>query len=193
MWEYLREEAYDHPDSPADVWYKDMLQTYGELANFPHVGCGSNYVPFKRGPSMVCEIQLRHGVGGWEAFLADHTPQALDDQLKKITYDALSRAFEQVSPETILKAIPMTMPMTHLALISGKRMEGIAKYPLDAWIRSGAPCFTTERWALMCLALAEKGLDSTKSDFSPEDMRVFDQLFTTASAMANLAAPTKTG
>ena len=132
---------------------------------------------------------MRQGDGEWEAFLADHTPQALDDQLKKVSYDALSKAFQKLSPEVILKAIPMTMPMTHLALISGKRMESVAKYPLDAWTISGAPCFT-EKWAMMCLLLAEKGLDPTKSDFSTEDKEVFERLFATASALGNSAVPT---
>ena len=133
---------------------------------------------------MVCEIQLRQQGSGqdWEAFLADHTPQALDDQLKKLSYDALSKTFQSLSPETIMKAIPVTMPMTHLATVGGKKMEGVAKYPLDAWIASCAPSFTTEKWARMCICLAEKGTDVTKG-FSVEDREVFEKLLTTASAM----------
>ena len=50
MWEYLQEEAMDHPNSAADEWFKDMLATYGEVEKFPHVGCGATYVPWKRGP-----------------------------------------------------------------------------------------------------------------------------------------------
>ena len=182
MWEYLQEEAVDHPGSAADLWFQDMLVTYGEMEKFPHVGCGANFVPRARGPSMVCEIQFRQGAGEWEAFLADQTPQALDDQLKKVSYDALSKTFQQLSPAVMLKAIPMTMPMTHLATVGGKKMEGVAKYPLDAWISSAAPSFTTEKWAMMCLLLAEKGLDATKG-FSTEDQEVFEKLFTTASSM----------
>ena len=138
--------------------FQDMKTTYGEVTNFPHIGCGANYVPWARGPSMVCEIQMRQHTGEWEAFLADHTPPTLDDQLKKISYDALSKAFGMLTPETMMKAIPTTMPMTHLATISGKKMEGVAKYPLDAWILAGNPCFTNEKWAMMCLLIAEKGM-----------------------------------
>ena len=83
MWEYLEEEANDKPKSAAACWFEDMKNMYGEVKNFPHIGCGANYVPWKRGSSMVCEVQMRQGEGEWEAFLADHTPQALDDQLKK--------------------------------------------------------------------------------------------------------------
>ena len=103
-WEYLQEESIDHPGSAADKWFKDMQATYSEdLQKFPHIGCGSTYVPYKKGPSMVCEIQLRQSGGQqWEAFLADHTPQALDDQLKKVSYDALSKAFQSLTPETSL-------------------------------------------------------------------------------------------
>ena len=86
---------------------------------------------------MVCEIQLRGGGSGgdWEAYLADHTPPALDDALKKISYDSLSKAFAIVEPETWYKAIPMTMPMTHLLQRDGKEMQGVAHYPLDAWVK----------------------------------------------------------
>ena len=186
MWEYLQEEAVDHPESAADQWFQDMLQTYGEIGKFPHVGCGANYVPWRRGPSMVCEIQFTQGSGQWEAFLADHTPQALDDQLKKLTYDALSNTFQTLSPEVMLKAIPVTMPMTHLATVSGKKMEGVAKYPLDAWIKSGAPEFTNEKWAMICILLAERGKGATQSGaFSNQDAEVFEKLFTVATTMKN--------
>ena len=60
MWEYLEEEAHDRPESAAADWFKDMLTTYGEITNFPHVGCGARYVPWKRGSSMVCEINMLH-------------------------------------------------------------------------------------------------------------------------------------
>ena len=130
---------------------------------------------------MVCEIQMRQNTGEWEAFLADHTPPALDDQLKKISYEALSKAFGMLSPETMLKAIPMTMPMTHLATISGKKMEGVAKYPLDAWLTAGNPCFTNEKWAMMCLLIAEKGKEM--ETFTVEDSEVFEKLFTISTTM----------
>ena len=133
---------------------------------------------------MVCEIQMSQNNGEWEAFLADHTPTALDDQLKKLSYDALSRTFQTLTPETLLKAIPVTMPMTHLVTVSGKKMEGVAKYPLDQWISSGAPCFTNEKWAMICILLAERGKGATQSQgFSIEDKEVFEKLFSTASTM----------
>ena len=126
---------------------------------------------------MVCEIQLRQSAGEWEAFLADHTPTALDDQLKKLSYDALSKSFQSLKPETILKAIPVTMPMTHLVTVSGKKMEGVAKYPLDAWIESSAPCFTNEKSAMICILIAARGIGATQSQgFSIEDKDVFEKL-----------------
>ena len=135
---------------------------------------------------MVCEIQLRQRGDGkdWEAFLADHTPPALDDQLKKLSYDALSKTFQALSPEIIMKAIPVTMPMTHLATVSGKKMEGVAKYPLDAWTSSGAPEFTNEKWCMICLLLAERGRGPTQAGtLSNEDTEVFDKLFAVATTM----------
>ena len=133
---------------------------------------------------MVCEIQMRQSAGEWEAFLADHTPTALDDQLKKLSYDALSKSFQSLTPDVILKAIPMTMPMTHLATVNGKKMDGVAKYPLDAWITSGAPSFTTEKWAMICFLIAERGIGATQSSsFSSEDKEVFEKLFAAASVL----------
>ena len=185
MWEYLEEEALDRPGSPAAEWFAEMQKEYGEkVTDFPHIGCGANYVPWKRGPSMVCEILMKQEGDVWEAFLADHTPVALDDQLKKLKYEALSLAFGQLAPEMIYKAIPMTMPMTHLHTVNGKKMSGVAKYPLDAWIAAGDPCFTSEKWAMLCLMIAEKGMDaSNEKMFSPQDRDVFERLFAVASQM----------
>ena len=191
MWEYLQEESVDHPNSAADVWFQDMMRTYDEMEKFPHIGCGATYVPWKKGPSMVCEIQLRQQGDGkdWEAFLADHTPQALDDQLKKLSYDALSKTFQSLSPDIIMKAIPVTMPMTHLATVSGKKMDGVAKYPLYAWTTSGAPEFTNEKWCMICILLAERGKGATQSGtFSNDDAEVFDKLFTVANTMKETKA-----
>ena len=69
------------------------MDLHSPIEMFPHIGCGTKFVPFKKGPFMVCEIQMIGSACGWEAFLADITPTALDDQLKKISYDALSSAF----------------------------------------------------------------------------------------------------
>ena len=191
MWEYLQEEAEDHPDSAAAKWYQEMLDACGgSIENFPHVGCGAMFVPFKRGPSMVCEIQLRADGGeNWEAFLADQPPQALDDQLKKLSYDALSSTFQSLSPESIMKAIPVTMPMTYLATENGMKLKGVAKYPLDAWIASGAPEFTCEKWCMICLLLAERGKGASQAGtVSSNDAEVFDKLFAVADKMKETKA-----
>ena len=133
---------------------------------------------------MVCEIQMRQNSGEWEAFLADNPPQALVDQLKKTSYDALAKTFQQLSPEIMLKAIPITMPMTHLTTASGKMVEGVAKYPLDDWISVAAPNFTTEKWVMICLLLAEKAMDATMSQgYSTKDKEAFEKLLKTASML----------
>merc|ERR1712190_494645 len=108
---------------------------------------------------------------------ADHTPPALDDQFKKIDYDKLTKAFNQLSPEVMLKAIPVTMPMTNLATAGGKTMKGIAKYPIDAWELNGNPCFTSHKWALMCLSLAEVGRAVA---LTRDEEKIFEKLFLAA-------------
>ena len=86
-----------------------------------------------------------------------------------------------ISPEMMMKAIPMTMPMTHLMTIGGKRMEGVAIYPLDAWIKAGNLCFTTEKWAMMCMLIAENG--ARMENVTYDDIRVFEELFTVSTGM----------
>ena len=178
-WEYLQEEAVDDPKGAAAAWFKELLDHFGSVKDFPHIGCGSNYVPWAKGPSMVCEVLIGNT---WEAFLADHTPSILDDQLKKVSYLSLSRAMGKMTPQQMFKAIPVTMPMTHLAYYEGKQLEGIAKYPIDAWVTAGHPSFTTQRWGMICMALAEHalGLD----DLSAKDQAVFEALFTVSTSLA---------
>ena len=185
MWEYLLEEATDHPGGAADLWYRELLAEFGSMDKFPHIGCGAQFVPWKRGPSMVCEIQLGTGGGEkWEAFLAEQTPQALDDQLKKLSYDALTATFHAMPAEDIMKMIPITMPMTNIATLNGKEMRGVAKYPLDEWISSGAPEFTNEAWCMICLLLAERGKGASQSGtVSSNDAEIFDKLFVVANKM----------
>ena len=98
-----------------------------------------------------------------------------------MSYDALTKAFGMIAPEEMLRAIPMTMPMTHLVTIHGKRMDGVAKYPLNEWISAGNPCFTTEKWAMMCMLLAELG--PQVEGISAQDLEVFDKLFTVATSL----------
>ena len=63
-------------------------------------------------------------------------------------------------------------------------MDGVAKYPLDAWIDSGAPCFTNEKWAMICILIADRGIGATQSSgFSIEDKEVFEKLFAAATMM----------
>ena len=169
----------DKPESPAAKWFQEMLDHFGSVGRFPHIGCGSNYVPWAKGPSMVCEVLIGDS---WEAFLADHTPSILDDKLKHASYMALSRAMGQITPEQMFKAIPVTMPMTHLAYYKNKQLDGIAKYPVDAWVKRGNPSFTTERWGMICMALAERALGF--DDLSEKDRNVFEALFTVSTSLA---------
>ena len=60
-------------------------------------------------------------------------------------------------------------------------MDGVAQYPLDAWIGAGNPCFTTEKWCMMCLLLAEKGREVQGA--SARDVEVFEKLFTVATTL----------
>ena len=178
-WEYLQEEAVDDPEGAAFVLYKEMLERFGRVGRFPHVGCGANYVPWAKGPSVVCEVLIGNT---WEAFLADHTPAILTDLLERVSYLALSRAVERLNPQLMFKAIPMTMPMTRWTYYENKEVEVVARFPIDAWVTAGHPSFTTQRWGMICMAIAEQAL--AFDDLAAKDREVFEALFNVSKSLA---------
>jgi hypothetical protein len=182
-WEYLHEEAIDNRKSAAASWFRELKEKFGDITKFPQIGCGSNYKPFKNGASMVCEIQLRKSgdPNAWEAFLAEQMPTALDDRIKSLTYTSLSKSFATLTPDTIIRSIPITMPMTNLMTVDGYELKGVAKYPIDAWKLAGNPVFTQEAWAKLCLLIAENGQRLNCLDDS--EKLAYDELFTTSSRL----------
>ena len=58
-----------------------MQRQYGDVSNWPKIGCGSKFVPYKYGRSMVVEIQCEDG--RWKAFSSARLPQPIDDEIKK--------------------------------------------------------------------------------------------------------------
>eukprot|EP00974_Lingulodinium_polyedra_P114315 11067495-Lingulodinium_polyedra.AAC.1 len=84
MWEPLVEEAAKRPDDPVlQGWIRDLTTTWGsDIKRWPQVGCGSNFYPWKKGASMVVEIQTQ--AGEWMSFMSDRLPSQLDDAIKGV-------------------------------------------------------------------------------------------------------------
>ena len=63
-------------------------------------------------------------------------------------------------------------------------MEGVAQYPVDKWICAGDPTFTNEKWAMICMMIAEKGKElATPQGFNAQDREVFEKMFTVSTVM----------
>ena len=93
----------------------------------------------------------------WEAFMSERLPQPLDDAIKSDQYCTyFFKAAEQMSPEEMFDYIPMRFPMAHLLTHGGRKMKGIAKYPIADWLRSGSPVMTESGWAAFIIAVSKR-------------------------------------
>ena len=53
---------------------------HGTVEQWPGIGCGSRFVPWAKGASMVVELKM--STGEWQSCMADRLPAELDDELK---------------------------------------------------------------------------------------------------------------
>eukprot|EP00974_Lingulodinium_polyedra_P097664 9467050-Lingulodinium_polyedra.AAC.1 len=60
-WEPLANEAEKRPDDPMlQGWVEKLTAKWGtDISRWPKVGCESNFVPWKKGASMVVETQTK--------------------------------------------------------------------------------------------------------------------------------------
>eukprot|EP00974_Lingulodinium_polyedra_P112898 10925985-Lingulodinium_polyedra.AAC.1 len=64
-------------------WIENLVTEHGDdIKKWPKVGCESNFVPWKKGASMVIEMQTKYG--DWLSFMADRLPSQLDDAIKGV-------------------------------------------------------------------------------------------------------------
>ena len=151
-WAALIEAQLNAPeDKLLKSWVDDMHREYGEVPKWPKIGCGSDFVPWSKGLSMVAEVKCPDGV--WAAFSADRLPPQLDDEIKK-AQAAFYMAGRKLSEAELLDIIPVSFPMTnHL-----KGFPFIASYPVDEWEEQQLPCFTTKSWCKLAMMTAEKDM-----------------------------------
>ena len=66
--------------------YEQMVKNYGaDKTIWPQPGCWANFIPWARGASKVIEFLAD---GQWYSFLASRLPDELDDEIKKVLFDA---------------------------------------------------------------------------------------------------------
>ena len=134
-----------------------MRKEFGPNRDYwPKVGCGANFVPWAKGHSMVCEVELNPG--RWEAFLSARLPQALDAALKEGGKQALIKeCYDALDPMELHRRMPLTLPMTHLVTEGGVKLECAARYPIATWKKIPDNFeFTVHTWATICMQLASK-------------------------------------
>ena len=128
----------------------DLKGKYGDdIADWPKVGCGAQFSPWKKGASMVVEIKQEDG--SWDSVVAERLPSELDDAIKG-HHAAYYMAQKDLTPEELLDVLPMAFPMTH----AHPEFPGIAKYPVDAWEKPGAPTLTPKSWRKLAMRAASR-------------------------------------
>ena len=134
-----------------------MKDVYGDdITAWPQRGCQAKFKPFARGASRVIEMRNSE-TGEWKAFLAARVPEQLDDEIKKVRAQFF-QAMEKLEPQDVQDLIPMFMPKTHV--IPGVATAGIARYPVDQWIREGQLMISEKGWAKLCIRIAQNDISN---------------------------------
>ena len=102
---------------------------------------------------MVVEIMQQDGT--WESLVAERAPSELEDAIKG-HHAKYYMAQNELTPEELLDVLPMAFPMTH----THPEFPGIAKYPVDAWEKAGAPMVAVKSRCKLGMRVASK--DPTK-------------------------------
>ena len=159
-WKNLAKEAEKYPDDEIlNGWVNALVRKYGEdLGNWPRVGCGSNFLPWKRGASMV--IGLKHQDATWTAFLSERFPHALDMEIREHRAEFYMEA-AKLTPEQLLEVLPAGFPMTSLF----EEFPGITRFPISKWEEAGEPVMTVKNWCNLCMMVASGNLTTLGSIF----------------------------
>ena len=151
-WQELINAQQAQPDDKQlKEWVEDMRREYGEEDKWPKIGCGSNFVPYAKGFSMVTEIKCPDGT--WTAFSSDRLPPQLDDEIKKVQAE-FYLAGTRLTAEQLKEIIPVSFPMTN-------RLKGfpfVAHYPIEQWDAEQLPRFSAKSWCKLAMMTAEKDM-----------------------------------
>ena len=112
--------------------------------------CGSKFIPYKYGASMVVELNFG---GERHAILAERLPKELDDEIKHVLCE-WHKAEARVTAAEIRAAIPCVLPETNLC--EDCPVPGIAKFDFNKWKREGCPTLLAAGWIAICKVIANK-------------------------------------
>ena len=157
-WGYLVHEAYVHgSESEAGTWVAELTEKFGkDINSWPQIGCGAGFRPWANGPSLVMEVCTDPEKDEWEAFISERIPQVIDDCIKAANLADLEKAFGKLTPEKVYSCFPVLLPKTNHYVHNGFVLRGIAKYPVDEWMKKERPVMTAQMWVLLVRTIAEQ-------------------------------------
>ena len=122
--------------------------------------CGARYVPWGRGESQVCEIDVTDPstrITTTLMFIAARLPKELDDEIKKVQGDFM-KALGHLTDEEILERLPKAYPAKDY-LVDPEHLPGVGRFPVDEWIKEGKPILDTAGWCALCQKIADNDLE----------------------------------
>ena len=152
----------EHKDTNDEClrWVANLNKQVGDKSKWPPIGCGSKFVPWKRGPSMVAELLMDDGK--WASFLCERPPNKLLDAIfeKRLAfYEAAGR----LQPEHFFQMIPITFPMTNV--LDKDLYPGVGYFDVDAAMAMQRPYFSGLSWVTLCRKIAAEDMGNLESIF----------------------------
>ena len=175
-WEVLVQAgAWDGAPDHVKMWAANMVEAYGRnWKSWPQIGCGARFIPWARGASIILELKCGDT---WMAMAAVRPPPILLDEIFRVRYEFALR-LDAMTPSQIQQVMPICFPMSYLIDGRDGKFPGIAKFPVDQWVKDGRPIFDEAAWCTLCIHLVEV---SRKRDQSSSSTQHFtsnlDKLF----------------
>ena len=127
---------------PASKMWDHMMLTFGCCwEKWPIIGCGAGFTPYKKGPSMVVEMEVERDT--FMSVLAEMPPIMIDEALKAtkiISYKQIAKTLDFVKLFNWLSNVfPMDPEFAYSQSNGGwgdfsaekKKVMGVNKYPLE--------------------------------------------------------------
>ena len=162
-WEALRkakdieiDQKKDATSSAQTMW-NNMVDEFGhEVKNWPVLGCGAGFAPYKNGPSMVLVMQV--GEDEYMSIPACRPPPAIDDAFKAchlLCYKALIHHLDLVK---LWRFLPNAHPLDKEYFVEsgfgGKPIVGVSRYPVKRWKDEGCEYMSQKSWIRYAYFLA---------------------------------------
>ena len=103
----------------------------------------------------------------WMAMVAVRPPPILLDEIFKVRYE-FALNLGALTPQQFQEMMPICFPMTYLIDGRDGRFPGIAKFPVDQWVKDGRPIFDEAAWCSLCIHLVEVSRKRAQSSSSTQ-------------------------